>query len=136
MKRSGYLLMESLVAMAILASIVTSLLSSMQASSNVMATAKQQNQALLMCESKIEELKWAVANSPALFTPITPGNASSANNVPTLNPNFLANYSITSLASPLPWIPANSLFRLDVGVFIFGDPTIIATLTTILAKRG
>ncbi len=133
----GYLLMESLVAMLVMSAIVVSLLSSMKASTTESGTAKMQTQALTLCESKIEELRYLVALDPGLLAvPPLPGAASNTLNAPTLDPLYLADFTVSPLPQPFPWVQPDRLFRLDMSVHFRDDPVPLATLTTVIARRG
>lgn len=155
MKKKGYLLLESLVAVLILGIAVVSLVSSMQASLASVNYSRNQFQSLLLAESTIEELKqqWAI-NETNVDTGGGWQTLSASTNPPLLNSAFNIRYRAKRhqggwpsfphtpapvwQPTPVPAIPANRMFIIEVFV-VPNNPSTTgegAALTALVASRN
>ncbi|MBI3037624.1 hypothetical protein HYY75_01050 [bacterium] len=154
--KSGYLLMEALLAMLLLAAIVGGMLSSIMSANSEMKDAKVQAQTTMLCEAKIEELRWRWGAQPAIggwggkppINPVDWASGAALTVDPASNPRlFIASYTIATYIINVPLLPPNdvaTLYRLTAEVFPVTDlggnfiriSGVGATLTTLLAPRG
>ncbi|MDD2997974.1 MAG: hypothetical protein PHV05_02860 [Candidatus Riflebacteria bacterium] len=154
MKKKGYLLLESLVAVLILGAAVVSLVGSMQASLTFVNYSRNQFQSLLLAESTLEELKqrWAI-NELSINTTGRWQMLSASSNPPLLNSSFKIQYRAKHhkggwpefphtpapvwTPTPVPAIPSNSLLIVEVFVVPLNTSSVTegAKLTALLASR-
>ena len=131
MKKKGYLLLESLVAVLILGIAVVSLVGSMQSSLTSVNYSRNQFQSLLLAESTIEELKqqWSI-NEANVDTDGRWHTLTASTNPPLLNSAFNIRYRAKRhqggwpefphtpapvwQPTPVPAIPANKMFIIEV----------------------